>query len=346
VVSWPWQPRGLQIWQPPQAVPAWAYCDLAVCDRFYACACPSQQDAAPAGHAAPRCPSADNAAMDTEWALVREGHCTNVAPFVSSLPAPSQLELQRLRDFAASSLLNEIIARQGVNSFEGAAGRARSAQPVIFVPQESRTAPPARAPSPGVPAQAAAAGPAPEVVPPEPAAEPALSLQEPTAAVFTVPAVPQQLDSVSAAPPAERRAPSTPPPVQNQQARASTPASKSRPGSRQQSRAGSPTPASGAGLPPPSVPAVSPVGRIFPPPSGSPPGGSTSVPPGSSIWSPLQVKTPPPARALPKVSLQPSISAAPSASVPASCPAACFSGRPRDRRRFTSSHGPSIASGR
>ena len=61
VVSCPWQRRGLQIWHPPHGIPEWAHCDLAVCDRFYVCVCPSAQDAAPAGAAGPRCSSADNA---------------------------------------------------------------------------------------------------------------------------------------------------------------------------------------------------------------------------------------------------------------------------------------------
>ena len=53
-----------------------------------------------------------------------------------SLPAPSQQELLRLREAAASGVLAEIISRQGIGAFEGASGRYRSAQPLFFVTQE------------------------------------------------------------------------------------------------------------------------------------------------------------------------------------------------------------------
>ena len=104
------------------------------------------------------------------------------------MPAPSPLELQRLREVAASDLLAEIITRQGVNCFEGASGRSRSAQPVIFVPQESRLISASQASTQaGISAQAEVAGPAPEVPLPAPVAAPAQPLQEPAAEVSDVP---------------------------------------------------------------------------------------------------------------------------------------------------------------
>ena len=95
------------------------------------------------------------------------------------MPALSPLELTRLRDAAASDLLAEIIVRQGIKCFEGASGRSRSAQPLIFVSQESRLAPDPPDPAvPSIPMQAVVAGPVSEVVAPAQADVPSSPLQE------------------------------------------------------------------------------------------------------------------------------------------------------------------------
>ena len=237
VVSWPWQQGQLRIWHPTHGIPEWAHCDLAVCDRFYACVSPTASALAPAGPAGPRCTSADHTVRNKEWVLIREGHCLKTVHGTSSLPAPSPLELQRLRDAAASDLLAEIITRQGVNCFEGASGRSRSAQPVIFVPQESRLASASPIPAPaGIPALAAVAAPKAAVALPAQVAELAPPSPAVAAEVSAVPKALQQAAGVSGQSPANTGGPSAsalPPPPQ---AVVRVPASKSRPSSRPPSR--------------------------------------------------------------------------------------------------------------
>ena len=146
------------------------------------------------------------------------------------MPALSPLELTRLRDAAASDLLAEIIARQGINCFDGASGRSRSAQPLIFVSQESRLA---SAPSdtavPGIPVQAVVSGPELEVVVPAQADVPSTPRQNPASEVsgIQVPLHPPQVAPVE--PPPGASGPPSPPLALPALAAAHLPASKSRP---------------------------------------------------------------------------------------------------------------------